>query len=209
MFDADRWITIKPNGKENKGVPIKVDENNRVVAGAGGKLNGKKLGKNFREQKKLNSEEKAKRIDEIKKEISQLEKESNRKPKTDLLKELRHYGVSYSNAGKIDKEAFKNMRVFNKKGGLQDDPARWLEEHGYMARSNGRTYEEQEEINEEAYRLIERALNGEKIYKLDDDKEDFNSGYSEYYKNQLEEELQELEKYGIVKREIENEDVPF
>ena len=43
-LDADKWITVKPNGPENTGRPVLIDENTgKVKAGIGGKLNGKKL----------------------------------------------------------------------------------------------------------------------------------------------------------------------
>ena len=45
-----RWITVKPNGAENKGSPVKIDESGRIEAGMGGKFNGTKLNevrKNF------------------------------------------------------------------------------------------------------------------------------------------------------------------
>lgn len=42
--DADRWITVKPNGSENTGRPVLIDENTgKVKAGIGGKWNGKTL----------------------------------------------------------------------------------------------------------------------------------------------------------------------
>lgn len=42
----DRWITIHhPHGnKEDKGVPLKIDEGGNITAGAGGKFTGKKIG---------------------------------------------------------------------------------------------------------------------------------------------------------------------
>lgn len=39
----DKWITIHPNGKENKGQPMKISDDGRVLAGAGGKFNGQKI----------------------------------------------------------------------------------------------------------------------------------------------------------------------
>ena len=38
-----RWITVKPNGAENKGSPVKIDESGRIEAGIGGKFNGEKI----------------------------------------------------------------------------------------------------------------------------------------------------------------------
>ena len=39
--DADKWITVKPNGPENKGTPVKIDEDTgEIKAGMGGKFNG-------------------------------------------------------------------------------------------------------------------------------------------------------------------------
>lgn len=49
--DGDSWITVHPNGKENKGTPVKLDEaTGEVKAGMGGKFNGQKISearKNF------------------------------------------------------------------------------------------------------------------------------------------------------------------
>ena len=43
-FDADKWITVKPNGPENKGTPVKIDsDTGEVKAGMGGKFNGKHI----------------------------------------------------------------------------------------------------------------------------------------------------------------------
>lgn len=39
----DGWITVHPNGKEEKGSPVKIDDSGTVVAGMGGKFNGKNI----------------------------------------------------------------------------------------------------------------------------------------------------------------------
>lgn len=42
--DEDRWITVKPNGPENKGRPVKIDsETGEIKAGMGGKFTGQKI----------------------------------------------------------------------------------------------------------------------------------------------------------------------
>ena len=42
--DGDRWITVHPNGKDNKGSPVKIDtETGEIKAGMGGKFNGQKV----------------------------------------------------------------------------------------------------------------------------------------------------------------------
>ena len=42
--DADRWITVKPNGEEEKGRPVLIEsETGEIKAGMGGKFTGKKL----------------------------------------------------------------------------------------------------------------------------------------------------------------------
>lgn len=44
FVDADKWITVHPNGKENKGAPVKIDTSTgEVKAGMGGKHNGEKI----------------------------------------------------------------------------------------------------------------------------------------------------------------------
>lgn len=43
-FVDDSWITVHPNGDENKGQHVKLDGEGRVVAGLGGKFHGKKIG---------------------------------------------------------------------------------------------------------------------------------------------------------------------
>ena len=39
----NRWITVKPNGAENKGTHVELDGSGRVVRGMGGKFNGQKI----------------------------------------------------------------------------------------------------------------------------------------------------------------------
>lgn len=39
----DRWITVKPNGAEHKGSPVKIDDEGRIVAGMGGRFKGEKI----------------------------------------------------------------------------------------------------------------------------------------------------------------------
>ena len=42
--DADKWITVKPNGAEHKGAHVKIDdETGEVKAGMGGKFTGQKI----------------------------------------------------------------------------------------------------------------------------------------------------------------------
>ena len=43
-MDADKWITVHPNGAEGKGRPALIDgETGRVKGGMGGKFNGQKI----------------------------------------------------------------------------------------------------------------------------------------------------------------------
>jgi len=39
----DAWITVKPNGEENKGQHVEIDGEGKITAGMGGKFNGKKI----------------------------------------------------------------------------------------------------------------------------------------------------------------------
>lgn len=44
FFDKDKWITVHPNGAENKGSHVKIDgETGEIKAGMGGKFNGDKI----------------------------------------------------------------------------------------------------------------------------------------------------------------------
>ncbi|WP_428081886.1 LPD5 domain-containing protein [Candidatus Avelusimicrobium fimicolum] len=110
-------------------------------------------------------------LEQIKDLVNTLDAPAPKLPTNHLLKDLRRYGAEYANAGQIDKEAYKNARVFNKKGGIGDDTARWLADHGYLTEAEGRTYEEQDRINQQAYDLIDRALNGEVIYPVGTEKQ--------------------------------------
>lgn len=43
-FDANQWITVHPNGKQHKGQPALIDQESKtVIAGMGGKFNGKHI----------------------------------------------------------------------------------------------------------------------------------------------------------------------
>lgn len=78
--DADKWITVHPNGPENKGTPVRIDaDTGEIKAGMGGKFNGQKLSearKDFtgprvtgeqRKTAKSNSDAEAKKAAEAKK----------------------------------------------------------------------------------------------------------------------------------------------
>lgn len=107
-------------------------------------------------------------LQDIKGLYGQIKQRMPKVPKTDLLKDLRKLGANYANAGRVDKEAYKNARIPDKKEGIGDDPARWLTDKGYMSAEDAKTYKDQDLLNSQAYSLIERALNGEKVYKLED-----------------------------------------
>ncbi len=97
-------------------------------------------------------------IKEVKALIKQLGKRRPGMPKEDLLTVLKRKGADYGNAGKIDAEAYANAGIKDKKGGIQDKPALWLKEEGFAADIS----------EEEAWTLIEKALNGEKVYRPED-----------------------------------------
>lgn len=42
-MDADKWITVKPNGPESKGSPVLIGEGGEIKAGMGGKFKGEKI----------------------------------------------------------------------------------------------------------------------------------------------------------------------
>lgn len=103
-------------------------------------------------------------LQDVKDLYSQIKKRMPKKPETHLLADLRKHGAEYKNAGQIDKEAYKNARIYDKKGGVDDKPDLWLQKHGYM------DFEESTESTlAAAWDLIQRALDGNEIYRLGDE----------------------------------------
>lgn len=97
-------------------------------------------------------------IKEVKALIKQLGRRRPSMPKEDLLTVLKRKGADYANAAKIDAEAYANAGVKDKAGGIKDDAALWLKEEGFAV-----------DISEEqAWALIEKALDGEKVYRPED-----------------------------------------
>lgn len=84
-------------------------------------------------------------------------------PKINLLKDLKKYGAEYGNAGQIDKEAYANAGVPDKKGGIGDSPDVWLRDRGYMGFDDTTP----ETLNE-AWQMIQDALDGKEVYRLED-----------------------------------------
>ena len=87
MDAKDRWITVKPNGEENKGRHVKIDgETGEIKAGMGGRFNGQKIsearksfvGARITSQQRENTNKKAKERELA----SQTEKEKTNKEKT-------------------------------------------------------------------------------------------------------------------------------
>ena len=84
-------------------------------------------------------------------------------PKINLLKDLKKYGAEYANAGQVDKEAYANAGVQDKKGGIGDSPDVWLRDRGYMGFDDTTP----ETLNE-AWQMIQDALDGKEVYRLED-----------------------------------------
>lgn len=98
-------------------------------------------------------------IQDLKALLAQLDAPRPKAVTQHLLKDLRRFGAEYANAANIDKEAYKQARVFNKAGGVDDRPDVWLQKHGYME------FEEStEETQAAAWDMLQRALDGEIIY---------------------------------------------
>jgi len=110
-------------------------------------------------------------VQDIKEALKVMNSRIPGEPKDNLLRTLRSKGADYANASKIDKEAYKNARVPNKKDGIQDGLALTLRDWGYMDFDDSAVadYEGLSEKDEEAADLIDRALAGEKIYKVGDE----------------------------------------
>lgn len=109
-------------------------------------------------------------IKDIKEALKVMNSRMPAEPKENLLRVLRRKGADYANAGKIDKEAYKNAYVPNKKDGIQDGLALTLRDWGFMAFDDSAVadYEGLSKQEEIAADLIDRALNGEKIYQVND-----------------------------------------
>lgn len=42
-FRDEQWVTVKPNGANSKGSPVKISASGEILAGMGGKFNGRKI----------------------------------------------------------------------------------------------------------------------------------------------------------------------
>ncbi len=107
-------------------------------------------------------------LEKLKEFVEILNKPAPAMPKRTLITDLRSAGASYANANQTDAEVFKNARVPNRTTGIGDKPANWLRDRGYMEFEDAKTYDEQTKIDEQAHELINKALNGEDVYKLED-----------------------------------------
>ena len=109
-------------------------------------------------------------VQDIKEALKVMNSRIPAEPKDNLLRTLRREGADYANAARINKEQYKNARVPNKKTGIQDGLALTLRDWGYMAFGDEAvsTYEGLSEQDEIAADLIDRALGGEKIFKVND-----------------------------------------
>lgn len=122
LADA-KWITVHPNGAGTKGMPVQISENGTVLAGMGGKFNGKKLG----ELKSAN----VSLSDRVSKVKSMFSAKSVKIDKDDLKPSKYNKGtnVNYDMAKKIDiSEAFEGLIT----SGDKQDVVRKLWEEGHL-----------------------------------------------------------------------------
>lgn len=108
-------------------------------------------------------------IKEVKALLKQLSKRRPALPKDDLYTVLKRKGADYANAAQIDKEAYENAGIKNKKDGIGDKLALWLKEEGFLFfdEDNG-NYRDDSDMEAKAADMIDRALSGEKIYRIED-----------------------------------------
>ena len=83
--DADKWITVKPNGANNKGVPVRIDDSTgEIKAGMGGKFNGQKINeirKDFVGPKRSKEQRETAHVDKLfKGAMSRVRQIDNEKP---------------------------------------------------------------------------------------------------------------------------------
>lgn len=83
--DADKWITVKPNGANNKGVPVRIDDTTgEIKAGMGGKFNGQKINeirKDFVGPKRSKEQRETAHVDKLfKGAMSRVRQIDNEKP---------------------------------------------------------------------------------------------------------------------------------
>ena len=88
-------------------------------------------------------------------------------PKATLITYLRKYGADYANCAKVDAELYRNAKIPNRQNGIGDDLARKLMDWGFLD-GDIDSYEVLREKDQEAADLIERALGGERVYRLED-----------------------------------------
>ena len=81
---------------------------------------------------------------------------SEKRIKGNLLTILRAKGADYANAAQTSMEAYKNAGIPNKKDGIGDKPALWLRENGFIANND-----------EQAFALIQAALDGQEVLSLE------------------------------------------
>ena len=152
---ADKWITVKPNGADNKGSPALIGEGGEIKAGMGGKFNGDKISEvrsSFTGAKtpKNNSVDKEYRIKEIESILN-----GENKPK--LL------------------ERAKLIRERNELQGKSDKPIEQREQREPLSRKDKEeraTAHEKQQIMQHVGRLYKNASNSDiekQIKKLDKD----------------------------------------
>ena len=129
---------------------------------------------------------------EAKRSIEQGLRAQKSAPRSTLLSLLRRVGANYSAANRIDKEAYKNAGIRNKKSGIGDELAFFLRDNGFMSFDDPQTYEDKSRLEDEAADLIDRALSGEKIYSIENQALADEVAMAEESREQAEQELRNI-----------------
>lgn len=140
----DKWITVKPNGKEHKGTSVQIDDDGRILKGMGGKFKGEKINEVRKDfmgakspEKKSQStssgagkESKKPRKTEVKKSLADRMADATRKDLVDVAKSS--VRIFESRANKAEMAFIENYEK-SKSGdfwagvGVNDSPARVIE----------------------------------------------------------------------------------
>lgn len=147
-LDADKWITVKPNGPNAKGAPVKIGEGGEVKAGLGGKFTGKNISEVKGKKGRPNSRASAHAAFGNKEKSTENKKESLQSSATSAKKEdTNSNGPSKQETGQMEKTSFTtpkgakiDLGIVRERPNLADHTASNIPTLAFQVHINGKLY---------------------------------------------------------------------
>lgn len=184
----DKWITVKPNGEENKGSHVKISDDGKILAGMGGKFNGDKISeirKSFNGPKTPRGLKSPETTESVGKQENNRESLSEREQLLEQVKNVLPKNMSFEQVKNLPDNVLKfRIRTYTRQKEEATAHKMAVQQNAVQATSTNRTeVEKTQETKQPTSKRLDMLLNS--LNKKREDAEAYSERMQQEAKNRM------------------------